>query len=976
VEQLSVSVLGAVRATRAGTSRPIGSRRQRALLAALAVRHPRAVAVDVLIDAVWGEVPPGRARTTLQTYVSRLRASLGEQAIVHDGAGYRLGSGATVDAHEVRRELTEAQAALHGAPARASALAQAALDRWDGDALAGLADDEWFRPHAVGFDDLRGALADTLAEALVLEARWVEAADLLEAIVRDQPFRERAQLLLVRTLVEAGRPAEGLRAADRYRRALREETGLDPSPELGALEASILSGGGLGRSVAGAVAPTPVLPVAGPRTPVRQHRLPRPSALIGRDAVLADLRALTERHRLVTVLGTGGVGKTRLVAELLAGRREDEATIVVELAACDPDTVLETAAAAAGLRAATVEVAGLVDALGDEPTLLVLDSCEHVAPALGPVLRTVLDACPAVSVLTTSRTRLSLSGEQLVALQPLATSGEDPAAVALFADCLARSGGRGVDVDGPEVLELCRRLDGLPLALELAAGRAGMLGISALTSRLADSADPLAAPSSGREHRHTSLHALVAWSHDLLGAPARRMLAVLSVFEGEMDLPAVEAVCRPVLEEPTAPLLDELVDTCLVAPGSSPGRLRLLDVIRRFAADRLAGTPDEPLARRAHARWVAARIEAETAERCGPAEARLGDALDDLRADVRAALTWAASVHDAVSLAELAEAVGGPLLYRPDAEALGLLLDVATRVGAAATGQEGAALAAAGARAACLTGALGTARDLALRAVAQAPTGPAGASSRSRARHALGMRALYEGRFADAEDAFVAAAGEPVGDSARCDATGGAALAACYSREPARAGAHAATHRALAEATRSPTALAFADYIDGERHLAAGDEARAVEALRAAAESAWAVQAALVWGLASTVLAATLVRAGEHEDAARQLPVLLRRWRRTATWPQLWTSLRLVAEVLAAVGDDEAAALLLRAADSDAGAPDLVGEDLARVERVRQEIEARVGPGRLALVDARALVLRRYQVLDLAVEALGARPSR
>jgi predicted ATPase/DNA-binding SARP family transcriptional activator len=965
VAVLSVSVLGTVRVARDGRDHPIGSRRQRALLAALAVRHPRAVPVDDLVDAVWGDDPPNGAKATLQTYVSRLRSTLGDDAIAYEPAGYRLGREALVDADEVRDALTRARARLDADPAAAAVIAQEALGRWHGTALAELADTEWFAPVAAGLQGAHEQLRDTLAEALVESGRAVEAVDVLEQAVLAQPFHERAQLLLARALAESGRPTDALRAADRYRRTLRDETGLDPGPGLAELESAILTG-----EMASPSRPPQRLE-ASPVQHTPAPRLPRPGRLVGRDADLALLADALHVGRLVTVLGTGGVGKTRLVAELLASMPDGTPAAVVELASLDEEQVVTAVAAAIGYRAGRADADALVDAIGNDATLLVLDNTEHVVPAVRAMVRRMLDACPNLRVLATSRTRLGMPDEHLVALQPLPTSGDRPPSIELFADCLRRAQPHGdVDLDGEDVRILCERLDGLPLALEIAAARAAVLGVATLAERLATSNELVSIPAAAGGGRHTSLEALIGWSYELLGLPARRLLAALSIVDSELDLTVAERVAADLFHEPVAPAFERLVDTCLVALGTEVGRFRMLDTIRRFASERLASNGDHAAVQRAHGRWIAAEAAQLDALANGPDEQLLTQRFDRLRVDVRGAIARAAEGGDVATLVTVAHHMMGALMYRPDADVARHVLDAALRPNVQGADDE-ALLLAAGSRAGWLLGDVTTAPTLAARAVAIAPTGAAGAAARGRAHHSLGVVALYAGRFDEAELHFRHVADDPDSTvSDRVDALAGAALSASYSGATDRADAHARQHRAMAEASRRPSALAFADYVDGEQALERGQDEVALELLRASADSAWSAGATFVWGLSSTVLAATLVRRSDHDAAARELPTLLRRWRRTATWPQIWMSMRLVAEVLAAKDHAMAAVTVLAAADRDPAAPSLGERDRERLAQLRLRLETDLGADAAALARARAEVLDRRQVLDMAIDTL------
>ena len=1008
MNDLTVHILGSVRVDLAGDVVEVAGRRRRALLAALAVRAGRWVPVGDLVDAVWGDDPPAGARTTLQTYVSRLRGRLGEDAIVHSPAGYRLGDEATTDAERARQLAAASARARPGDPGQAADLALEAVGLWQGAALAELADDEWFRPAAVTLADLRADLVDAAADALIAAGRPGQAVPLLDDAVRVDGLREPSQVLLVRALHAAGRSTDAMRAAERYRRLLRDETGLLPGPGLGEVEQQILTGepattpaaparpAGTGR---------PTLPPSGPAgtghladapaaadgdgdaaggaaasaSAVARTGLPRPTPLVGRDGDLRRLAALVDAHRMVTVTGPGGVGKTRLTAELLAqppvtaGRR----VIVVELAPVAGEDVAATVAAALGYRAGPAAPALIAELLGLGAAVLVLDNCEHVVAPVRELAGAVLGAAAGTHLVLTSRTRLGLPGEQVLVLDPLPTSGERPPSVELFVDRVARADPRApVSPDDPAVRELCARLDGLPLALELAAGRAAVLGVGALDTSGPDALDLLAVPGDDRDAaaRHASLRSVVAWSYDLLGPQARLLLAALSVFDGEFDLPAAEAVGAAVVAEPVAVLLSRLVDTSLVATAGAPGRFRLLEMIRGFGGQQLDRVGRAPAARRAHAGWLAGRLAEVDALSAGPAEAGTAARLDELRHDLRSALRWAGESGEVALASAVAGAVAGPLLYRPDAMVVATIRAVAAQPGVAGAPGE-AALTAAAARAAFLAGDLDAVDDLAGRAVAAAPAGAASAPVRHRAAHALGVVHLYRGRPAEAERWFGKVDGDP-GASAvdRLDALGGLALARCY-RGALDASQQAVDRlRALAGTIDSETYGAFADYAQGEIDLARGGVADATARLSRAADRAWVVGATFVWGIASTVLAGVLVRHRPLAEARAHLPTLIERWRATATWPQLWTTLRLVAEMLAAHGQAEVAALVLAAAERDPAAPDLTGDDLARHDALQARLHDRLGAAAVDGISAGAAALDRVALLERATRALAELP--
>lgn len=988
VNDLTVHILGSVRVDLAGDAVEVTGRRRRALLAALAVRAGRWVPVGDLVDAVWGDDPPAGARTTLQTYVSRLRGRLGEDAIVHSAAGYRLGDAVTTDAERARGLAAASARVRAGEPGRAADLALEALGLWDGTALAELADDEWFRPAAVSLADLRADLADAAADALIAAGRPVQAVPLLDDAVRADGLREQSQVLLVRALHAAGRGTDAMRAAERYRRLLRDETGLLPGPALGEVEQQILTG-------EPAAAPGP--PAAAPSgSAVARTGLPRPTPLVGRKGDLHRLAALLGAHRMVTVTGPGGVGKTRLTAELLtqppvtAGRR----VVVVELAPVADEDVAATVGAALGYRAGPAAPALIAELLGAGEALLVLDNCEHVVSPVRDLAWSVLGAAAGTRLVLTSRTRLGLPGEQVLALDPLPTSGERPPSVELFVDRVARADPRApVSPDDPAVRDLCARLDGLPLALELAAGRAAVLGVGALDTSGPDALDLLAVPDddkagggedrgqNGRDGgghadaRHASLRSVVAWSYDLLGPPARLLLAALSVFDGEFDLPAAEEVGAAVVDEPVPVLLTRLVDTSLVATAGPPGRFRLLEMIRRFGEQQLDRVGRAPAARRAHARWLAGRLAEVDALSAGPAEAGTAARLDELRHDLRSALRWTGESGEVALASAVAGAVAGPLLYRPDAMLVATIRAVAARQTVAGAPGE-AALTAAAARAAFLAGDLDAVDDLAGRAVAAAPVGAGSVPVRHRAAHALGVVRLYRGRPAEAERWFGKVDDDPAASVVdRLDALGGLALARCYRGNLDASQQTVDRLRALAGTIDSETYGAFADYAQGEIDLARGGVADAAARLSRAADRAWAAGATFVWGIASTVLAGVLIRHRPVAEARAHLPTLIDRWRATATWPQLWTTLRLVAELLADHGQAEVAALVLAAAERDPAAPELTGDDLVRHDALRARLDHRLGAATAEGIAAGAAALDRVDVLERATRALAGLPD-
>ncbi|MGH2476906.1 MAG: BTAD domain-containing putative transcriptional regulator, partial [Candidatus Limnocylindrales bacterium] len=702
--ELSVRLLSGIRVARDGEERAITSRRQRAVMAALALRPGRSVSSEQLIEALWGEEPPQGARATLQTYISRLRRSLGDDAVLNGPGGYRLADGATCDVDLARRLAADARAALATTPERAADAAQQALDLWDGPALAELADTAWFVPALTGLEELRANLVDVAAEALVAAGRSEQAVELIEPAARADPLREPSHVLLVDALRASGRNVDALRVAERYRRHLRDETGLDPGPALVAAEQRALTADG--GETAGETGGRPMVVAPG-------HTLgavlPRASRMIGREGDLDRVVAALATARLVTICGPGGVGKTRLAAEVAATLGASAAVIVVELAAAGSDDVVAAVAAALQLRSDRASLPTIAEQLRDIDGALIVDNAEHVVDEVRELARTVLDHCPRMRIVVTSRVRLDVAGEQMIVLAPLTTGGDRPAAVELFIDRLERSGrATGVDADDPRVRRICDRLDGLPLALELAAGRAAVLGVDGLRDRLDAALDLVASGAGGGGERHGSLRALVGWSYELLDEPSRRLIDALAVFAGEFDLDAAERVGAAVLGQPVSLLVGRLVDASLVATTGVAGRYRLLEMIRQFGREHLTSGDRMAHARDAHARWVSERLAGIAAAAVGSDEQLTSARLDGLRDEVRSALRWARERGDAELAAALVVPLAGPLLYRPDAELIAMgcsavrhLVEVGPQHDGLPTG-----LTAAGARLAFLAGEL------------------------------------------------------------------------------------------------------------------------------------------------------------------------------------------------------------------------------------------------------------------------------
>lgn len=651
--------------------------RLRGLLALLALDAGRMVTTDRLIASLWEDTPPANAANALQSLVSRLRRALPAELhapIESEPAGYRLAvDPARVDAHRFaalaetgRRELARGDAAP------AAGTLRTALALWRGPALAGLADLEFARGQAARLAELRlAALEDRIGADLALGEYGGLVAE-LEQLTTAYPLRERLGAALMRALAGTGRQAEALAVYERIKGLLADELGVDPSAELVSAHLAVLRGevgvaqtghGGAAGNVPGngsatygsapggavrdgSVRDTPApTGVTGhhmrPAEPARErgasrHRAGLPATLtsfVGREGALATVGAQLADTRLVTLIGPGGAGKTRLAIQLatVAGEKVPDRVWFVQLAPVrDPAEVPRAVFDVLGIREQWLVANGtvltpstvdlwdmLLDMLSGEPALLVLDNCEHVIGAAAALTERLLGTCRDLHVLTTSREPLGIVGERLWPVPPLdvppadvsvADAGGYPAVELLVDRALAVRPGFAVDEHNvAAIAQICRRLDGMPLAIELAAARLRAMSPEVIAERLDDRFALLTAGARTALPRHQTLRAVVEWSWDLLTEPERILARRLSVFAGGATLTAVEQVCggSGLPEASVFGALAGLVDKSLVEmdPAGADGELRyrMLETMRAYGAERLAEAGEDATLRGRHA---------------------------------------------------------------------------------------------------------------------------------------------------------------------------------------------------------------------------------------------------------------------------------------------------------------------------------------------------------------------------------------
>jgi predicted ATPase/DNA-binding SARP family transcriptional activator len=612
---------------------------QRRLLAALVIGAGETCSRDGLIDALWGESPPVSAPKALQVYTSQLRKLLPAPARIRTrGGGYALElDDRSLDADRFERLLDEGRESLAaGNPALAMSLLTKALDLWRGVAYADVAYDDFARVEAERLDELRRVAIEERNEAGLALGRHEELLGELTSSANAHPLRERLQAQAMVALYRCGRQSDALQVHARTRARLRDELGLEPGPELRELQMRVLQHD-----------PSLVVPV------VKDEPLAlpiAPNALLGRDRELSELRQLLLRDdvRLVVLSGAGGAGKTRLALEVA---RETSSSFAngaafVSLAPLrDPELMVgEIVRALAVREAAGAEpLATLVAALRTRELLLVMDNAEHLRVAT-PLFVDLIAGAPRLTVLVTSRVVLHLSGEHVYPVEPL----ELGAAIALFRErAHAASPHFSPDeVDEEAIRLICERLDGLPLAIELAASRIRVLTPGELLARL----DPRLPLLTGGPHdlpaRQQTLRATLEWTVDLLAEDELHDLMHLAVFAGGSTLEAAEAVAGT-----TVARLSSLIDHNLLwqASTAAGSRYSMLETIREHALELLEKAQSLEGARVAHAVYyvaLAERLEPDLERGQHAPLDRIETELDNFRA----AFAWAQAADGELAL--------------------------------------------------------------------------------------------------------------------------------------------------------------------------------------------------------------------------------------------------------------------------------------------------------------------------------------
>jgi predicted ATPase/DNA-binding SARP family transcriptional activator len=895
---------------------------QRRLLALLVLRQGRVVSVESAIDALWPAKPPRDPVAALHNHLFRLRRGLPADVIDSTGTGYRLvPSRVDLDADRLATALSAGETPDRAALETIDAL----LERWQGSAYPELDDVDEGRAEALRLGELRTRAREARAAARLEAGDTDGLVSELAALGDEEPLRERPRALLMSALASSGRTAEALRVYDGFRRLLADELGIDPSPALRAQHAELL---GAGETAAPVWTPATRLPVA-------------VTSLVGRDSLAADVTAMAETHRLVTLLGPGGVGKTRLLGEVghrLRAARPDRPVVMCELATAEADSAVDAVAAALAIDGRPGVGLGdrIAAVLGETEIVLLLDNCEHVLDPIADLAEQLLAACPNVRLLATSRERLRIAAEQLCAVPTLPAGDDDSPAVELFVE-RARAVAPDFDPDPDAtaaIVGIVRRLDGLPLAIELAAARLHTLDVAEVAAGL-DRRFSLLSAGYRTSSRHGSLGAAMSWSFDLLDAGLQQTFADLSVFAGSFTVADAAAICATGADAVAAALV-QLVERSLVMRAPER-RYVLLETLREFGAEQLAARGDAELVAERHARYQVAWAEG-TVPRLVEPGGRLFLDIDAALPELRTGLGWLIE-HDEVELAGrllVALLEYGLLRLRPDVVAWSERVsdadpDDRSPVAAQVLAMRGYAAWMAG-----RVAEVGTHAAHAVRA-----SGVADDDVPYQVAMICANDQLFLGRLDEADRWYRRAAGAafdfPV---LRQIPAATQLLALAYAGDPAAAEIAADLLAQIGDAATPHASYVW--YCAGEAVLAV-DVERAKARFVRALELAELTNASFVVGLAGASKASIEARMGDPLVAAEDYRRLITHWRRAGVWSTQWTMLRSIAGLLARLDRPREAAVLLGAVRATQAGHRIFGEDEAALTELGSRLRAELG---------------------------------
>lgn len=890
---------------------------QRRLLALLVLRRGRVVPTDTAVDVLWPTDRPDDPAAALQNHLFRLRRSLPADVIDSVGEGYRL------DPATVVLDAEDLESAVAAEPAPVPVI-DAILARWAGPAYPELDEYDDARVEIHRLEELRCRAREVRAATLLAQGLTDGLVAELTALADAEPLRERPRELLMAALAATGRQAEALRVYDDFRRLLGDELGIEPSPGLAAQHTDLLAGAAAPTWAPSTLLPTPTI------------------SLVGREALAAGLTTLVEEERLVSFVGPGGVGKTRLLVEVghrLRDARPDRPVVLCELATSDVRSVVEVVAAALGIdaRPGTSLSERVPDLLAATELVLLLDNCEHVLEPAAELAERLLARCAGVRVVVTSRERLRLVGEQVRLVPTLPVGGADAPAVQLFLD-RARSLVPDFDPDPAErvvINEIVRRLDGLPLAIELAAARLHTHDVHEIAAGL-DQRFWLLSEGYRTSARHGSLSAAVSWSFGLLDEDLQDAFASLAVFAGPFAAAAAGSVCD-LDSERVGSALAQLVERSLVMR-LPDRRYALLETLRAFGTDQLArrGRLDVVAERHAHhhLEWV----ERADARLHLPGEKVLAE-IEAALPELRSAFAWLIERGDVEQAGRLATALldYGLLRVRPD------VLAWAEQVTAAdPDGQSrlSALVWVTTAYAAWMQGDVDQVGERGSRAlqIAEQLRGEPPAEVLT----IRGSNALFHGRLDEAAALYRRAVdlATPSDPGQRLIASGSLLLVLGYAGDPE---AQVRADALLAEL--GDTATPYAAYVwhcAGEADLTTDPE-RARSRFVRAIELGERTGAAIATGLAGASLASLDARLGDPRAAAEAYRQLIVQWRQAGMWSTQWTVLRSIAGLLARLGRHRDAAVLEGAVRTTTAGHRIFGADEAALDALAERLREALG---------------------------------
>ncbi|MFN0029295.1 MAG: AfsR/SARP family transcriptional regulator [Acidimicrobiales bacterium] len=984
---LEVRVLGALEVRRGGEMVPIGGPNPRLIVAMLVAAHGEVVSADRFCEEIWGDGQPADPPAVLQGNLSRLRRLLHPEArILARPAGYLLEI--HEDAVDAWRFVAQCNLARTAADSAAVVDAyQRALACWHGPAYNEFAERDWFRSEVLRLEEMRTVAREELLSARLAlgEDRSIVAE--LEALVSEHPLRERPWHELAVALHRSGRSADALRRIAAFRSILRDELGLDPPASIRQLESQIL-----GSDPALMSAETPRErdadgPFAGPRS----RRPPAEvTTLVGRGADLAGIVQQLGSQRLVTLVGPGGVGKTRLAMRVAADvwdQRRGEVFIVELAAVHDPLSTVASVATAVDVQQRqylSVEES-LVQYLRGRQALLVLDNCEHLQVAVAHLTERILSACPDLTVLATSRSVLGLPGEHVRRVEPLevateATSaaelGQVPA-IRLFVDRAVSSNPDFSlnDSNAVAVADIVGRLEGLPLAIELAAARSSAIGPAAMAERLRHRFELLDHAQRGRSERHQTLTELVAWSFNLLDGTEQILFGRVSVFAGSFGLDAVEVICadESLDASSAARVLAALVDKSMVQlTDAEASRYRMLEPMRQFGYGELRQSERAAVAER-HAAWYLSFAQRAARSMGGVDEPQASAQLDREFDNLRTAF-WSFIERGGVEQgAELVVALREYSFRSMRAEAIGWAEVVINMAGFDVSPHSPLVLATA-AYGRFVRGDVEGSIEYGNRAVAASER--LGVGSSGLAERALANSWFYRGE-ADIAQQWI--------DRMLDDARRGGSLArlahALYMRsvactsvgDPDRGAAFADEAFSTARRCGSPTAHAQALYALG-LSLEGTDPMAAMEQLQRAAELGAHAGNRWIQAFALTEVRWLQARQGHSRQALAGYAAVIELWFRGGDWANQWLSLRHVFGILVQLGDHRAAATLHGAltATGAAYALPFAVSDAERIDQLVLQLREEMGAPDFAAAVRRGTSMSDGEIIEFVQERIGA----